>query len=137
MNKKILVILPKKDVHKPIIHCLVKDCNLTVSIIRAQITPEEEGRMIVDIIGDEEDIKAGLALLEKAGNKVFEADKGLQWDKDKCVQCGNCISHCPTDALSIIDRDSMEISFNGEQCIECLSCIKNCPFSACTSIFSF
>lgn len=135
MNKKILVIFPKTDVHKPVINELIKDNNLSVSILRAQITPEEEGHMMMELIGEEKDIKAGLKLLKKSGSQVFEAEKGLQWNKDKCIQCGNCISHCPTDALSIVDRETMEVAFNSDTCIECLSCIKNCPFGACASIF--
>jgi ferredoxin len=49
--------------------------------------------------------------------------------------CTNCIPHCPTKALHVADRATMEVAFASELCVECLSCLENCPFGACSSIF--
>lgn len=134
-SKKILVVMPKKDVSNPVINNLIKNYNVTVSILRAKITPEEEGHMLVDLSGSEEDIAASIAFLESENNEILDANKGLQWKRDKCVHCGNCLSHCPTGALFVRDRVKMRVEFDIEKCIECLNCIKNCPFDACSSIF--
>ncbi len=64
-----------------------------------------------------------------------EAGKGLTWDSDGCTGCGHCVVHCPTGALHVSDRGTMEVTFDEEKCIECLACIRVCPFGACSSAF--
>jgi ferredoxin/flavodoxin len=44
-------------------------------------------------------------------------------DTDECTQCEECISVCPTGAISLTDQ----ININAELCIFCCACIKNCP----------
>jgi len=133
--KKILIILPKTEIEKPIINDLIKYYDLTIKLIRAKITPEEEGYILIDVIGAEDDIKKGMTFLSTLNIEIQDANKGLQWHDDKCTQCGNCISHCPTNSLSMIDREIMKFNFDKETCIECLNCIRNCPHGAFSSIF--
>ena len=137
VTKRVLLVFPKTEADKPIINELIKYYGLTVNLIRARITPEEEGHMVLDLIGQKGDIQKGLNYIRDLNIHVNETNKGLQWDSNCCVHCGNCISHCPTDALFIEDRKTMTINFNSDICIECLSCIKNCPYGACTSIFLY
>ncbi len=45
-----------------------------------------------------------------------------------CVQCGDCIAVCPTEALS---RDKKGIvRIQKKLCVGCLSCVGFCPYSA-------
>ena len=67
--------------------------------------------------------------------QVDEAHKGVRWDEQICTGCGNCVTHCPTGALHVPDRGTMEITYDSDLCVECLSCISNCPYGACSSIF--
>lgn len=46
-------------------------------------------------------------------------------DIEKCVDCGACISLCPTDALHFNEEERVEFSY--EKCIGCLLCIDSCP----------
>ncbi|MCL2791468.1 MAG: 4Fe-4S binding protein [Spirochaetaceae bacterium] len=134
MTKKLLLHFKKNDTEKPIVYRLVKDHDLVVNIFRAKITPDETGYLVLDISGEEENIKKALKFLKSENIEINETDNGIRWDKDTCIQCGNCLSHCPTDALFIIDRKSRRMEYNMEKCIQCLSCIENCPFGACSSI---
>ncbi len=135
LTKRILLVFPKTEVEQPIVNDLIRYYNLTVNILRASISPEEEGHMLVDILGTKEDLQKGLKFLRSLEISVNETNKGLQWDRDSCVQCSNCVTHCPTDALYIKDRATMKIDFREDLCIECLSCIKNCPYGSCSSLF--
>ncbi len=46
-------------------------------------------------------------------------------DIEKCVDCGACISLCPTDALHFNEEERLEFLY--EKCIGCLLCINACP----------
>ncbi|MBN2317714.1 MAG: 4Fe-4S binding protein [Acidobacteria bacterium] len=46
-------------------------------------------------------------------------------DKDRCVQCGNCTLHCPTQANPYPDSD-----WQPRECIYCYTCSSECPTKA-------
>ncbi len=135
ITKKFLFWFPKSETEKPIVYHLVKDHNLIINIFRAKVTPEEEGYLVLDVTGKEEDIQRGLDYVKTFNVSINDGGRGLQWDSNRCTHCGNCITHCPTEALHIPDRKTMEVAFKEEVCIECLSCVENCVFNACTSMF--
>jgi ferredoxin len=134
-TKKICLFFPKSEIEKPIIYHLVKDYDLIISIFRAKITAEEEGYLVIDVKGKEENIEKAMVYMRESNVLINESNRGLQRDQDKCVHCGNCLSHCPTKALYIEDERRRKIAFKEDLCIECLACVRNCPFGACFSIF--
>ncbi len=135
VTKKFLLYFPASETEKPIVYHLVKDYNLIINIFRAKVTPEEEGYLVLDVTGEEENIEQGLNFVKSHNVIINEGGRGLRWDEDRCTHCTNCIPHCPTEALYITDRKTMKIGFNEKLCVECLSCVKNCPFGACSSVF--
>ena len=135
MTKKVLLLFPKSETEKPIVYHLVKDYDLEVNIFRAKVTADEFGYLVLDLTGTEENIKSGLKFVQSFNVEINEADRGIRWDEDKCIQCGNCLSHCPTNALFISDQETRKVSYDEDKCIQCLSCIENCPYGACSSIF--
>ena len=134
-KKKLMLFFPKCDAEKSIIYHLVKDHNLEVNVFRAQVTPEEEGYLVLDVIGAERDIEAGVAFIKTFDVSVNESGKGVVRDADRCTHCGHCVVHCPTGALSFGDPATREVLYDDEECIECLACIRVCPYGACASTF--
>jgi len=62
-------------------------------------------------------------------NDIYVNRKGrVVLDEDICIDCGACVSLCPTDALHFEDDDS--VGFKDDKCIGCLICIDSCPRSA-------
>lgn len=135
ITKKLLLNFPECETESPIVYHLVKDYDLMINIFRARVTADEEGFLVLDVTGTEENIRKGSDYLKSLNIEINETVKGVVWDKKRCVQCGSCIPHCPTDALTIPDRQTMVVRFDSNECIECLSCIKVCPFGAVSSIF--
>jgi L-aspartate semialdehyde sulfurtransferase ferredoxin len=135
VTKKLLLYVPPSKIGQPLVYHLVKDFDLMVTIFRAKITEEENGYLVLDVKGEDENIKKGMEFIRSLEVEVNETSKGMRWDEQKCTHCGNCPSHCPTDALSVPDRKTMRISFNEDLCVQCLSCIDNCPFGAMSSLF--
>ena len=134
-TKKLLLYFPQSETDKPIVYHLVRDYDLVVNIFRAKVSPDEYGYLVLDVTGTDENIAKGLEFLSSFDVRVSESDKGLTWDSIRCTSCGNCLPHCPPNALHIADTDTRRIDFDSSLCIDCLNCIDNCPFAACTSIF--
>ncbi|MFP4180537.1 MAG: NIL domain-containing protein [Spirochaetaceae bacterium] len=134
-TKKILLNFSKQISEKPVVYHLVKDYDLVINIFRARITTEEEGYMVLEIEGDEERIQGGIDFIRSFGVEVSEAEKGLRWDSNICTHCGNCLTHCPTEALALEDSRTRRIRFDSDLCVECLNCIENCPYGALKSLF--
>jgi len=134
-TKRLLLYFPKSETEKPIVYHLVKDYDLVINIFRAKVTPEEFGYLVLDVTGSEENIASGMDFVRTFNVQVDEAQKGVRWDRGRCTMCTNCIPHCPTKALHVADRATMEVAFASQLCVECLSCLENCPYGACSSIF--
>lgn len=45
---------------------------------------------------------------------------------EKCVTCGICAKHCPTNAIDFLDCKTIDVS----RCIKCNSCVKRCPLNS-------
>ena len=134
-TKKLLLYFPKCETEKPIVYHLVKEFDLMVNIFRAKVTPEDEGYMVLDITGEDKDIDKGLDFVKSLDIGVDIGGVSIRWNQEKCVSCGNCLTHCPNGALHIPDRKTMAVKFDGSKCVECLSCLRVCPFNACSTIF--
>ena len=135
VTKKLMLYFPKCECEKPIIYHLVKDYDLVVNIFRAKVTPEEEGFLVLDVTGTEEQVQAGIDFVKTFKVTVNFSGKGVTRDSDVCTHCGYCVPYCPTDALTITNGATREVVYNEEECIECLACVRVCPFGACTSAF--
>ncbi len=134
-TRRLLLYFPKSETEKPIVYHLVKDYDLVINIFRAKVTPEEYGYLVLDVTGSEENIARGIDFVRTLNVQVDETQKGVRWDRARCIMCTNCIPHCPTKALHVADRATMEVAFASQLCVECLSCLENCPYGACSSIF--
>ena len=61
----------------------------------------------------------------KENNIVVNKKGRVIVDIEKCIDCGACISLCPTDALDFNEQERLEFSY--EKCIGCLLCLDSCP----------
>ncbi|MFH1361282.1 MAG: NIL domain-containing protein [bacterium] len=125
--KKIVLTFPKEKIDKPIVYKLIKDFHLSFNIMKASITPDQEGHMVIELDGEKGEIDKGLKYLKDGGVKVEPLSKEIKVDWEKCNQCGVCVGICPTGALYVKDRHSMEVAFDAEKCIACELCIRPCP----------
>jgi ferredoxin len=126
-SSKIVLNFPKKLIDQPIVYKLIKDFDLKFNILKASITPDAEGIMVLDLDGDKKKIEEGIKYLKDQGVRVEPLSKDIKVDWEKCVQCGACVSICPTSALYIKDKKTMEVAFDPEKCIACELCIRPCP----------
>ncbi len=129
ITKKIVLRFPNRQVDQPIVYKLVKDYNLQVNILKAQISQEDEGLLVLELYGPESNYRNGLAYLKRIRVTTEPLSKDIIRNEDKCTHCGVCVSACPTDALTV-DLQSKEIIFKSEACVACEHCVPVCPSQA-------
>ena len=130
MKKQRLVLtFPSSLVGEPITYRLVKDYDVVINILKAQVTPEEEGKLIVDLEAKEENLRSAVNYLKNLGVIIQPLKRDVRMNKDKCTHCTACVTVCPTKALTV-DRKTMIVSFDSEKCIACELCIPACPYKA-------
>lgn len=131
-SEKLILNFPKNVVTKPIVYHVVKDFDLEFNILRAEITPNLEGRMLLEIRGKKDKIEECKNFFKKEGVQIREATQEIILDKELCVNCGVCVSLCFSGALAI-NKDTFEIEFDKNKCVLCGICINGCPVNALKS----
>jgi len=129
IKKRVVLTFPHEIVDHPIVYHLVKEYNLMINILRARVTPQEEGRLVLEISGKKKELEAGIKYLADLNINIQSLARDIKWYENKCVHCTACISHCPTDAI-LLNRDTMKVSFDKQKCIACELCIPACPYQA-------
>jgi ferredoxin len=126
IDKKIVLRFPRGLVNEPIVFKLIKDYNLNFNILKAQILPDREGLMVMELHGTKEDYDRGIKYLKKSAVSIQLLSKDIKRDENKCTHCGVCVAICPTDALRV-NPETREIIFDSDKCIACELCIDPCP----------
>ena len=131
-TEKLMLQFHTKIVKKPIVYRIVKDFDLEFNILRAEITSDLEGKMLLEIKGPKEKIAECKAYLVREGVELIETARGIILDRDACVNCGICVSLCIEKAL-YSKEGIYEVDFDKEKCILCGLCLNCCPVSAIKS----
>lgn len=126
VDRKIVLRFPQRLVDRPIVSRLVKDFNLDFNILKASVTPDEEGLLILEVTGKQEDYDRGINYLTKAGVRIQSLSQDVSRNEERCTHCGACITICPTKAFEI-EPLTRRVKFHDEKCIACGICIKACP----------
>ena len=113
----------------PIVYLLVKEYDLIPNIIKASVNPDKEGYILLGLTGEKENYKRAIERLQEIGISVQSLVDRVNWDEDKCTQCGACTAVCPSQALSL-QRPEMTVTFDGDKCVVCHMCIQACPVNA-------
>jgi len=120
---------PKETCDQPIIYQLVRLYDIEFNIRKADILPQREGIMIVELKGQRQNVQDALAYLKDLGVGVERLAGKVRRDEERCFQCGACTGICPVGAL-YIQRPEMAVIFDPEKCTGCGLCVTGCPVRA-------
>jgi NAD-dependent dihydropyrimidine dehydrogenase PreA subunit len=126
VTKKIVLRFPKRMVDRPIIYRLVKDYDLEFNILKASITPEQEGLLVLELKGEQKEYDKGIDFLIKGGVKIQSLSQDVTRNEERCTNCGACVTICPVGAFKV-DPKTRLVIFDNEKCIACGLCIPACP----------
>lgn len=128
-KKRVVLTFPHDLLEKPITYHLIKDYDLVVNILKARVSPKEEGLLVLELTGKKLDLDKGIKYLSDLGVGIQSLSQDIRWNKKKCTHCTACITICPSGAFEL-NRNTMEISFLEEKCIACELCVRMCPYNA-------
>ncbi|MCY7407689.1 MAG: 4Fe-4S binding protein, partial [Alkalinema sp. CAN_BIN05] len=122
MKKRVTLTFPRRSVQMPVTYRLAKDFNVAANIIRAQVAPNQIGKLVVELAGDIDALDAAIDWMRTQDINVSFASREISIDEDVCVHCGLCTGVCPTEALTLDPQTAMLV-FTRSRCIVCEQCI--------------
>jgi len=129
MKSKYVLSYAADTVSEPILWKLVKDYDLSVNILRASISPGQEGNLLVEFdVVDEVKFAHALAWIDSIGVTCVSVAKRLSWEEAKCIDCGGCSGVCYSGAITL-DRSTWKLVVDPDRCVACGACVKACPFA--------
>ncbi len=132
MQGKFKLIFSEHDAQESITYVLVKKFQIEPNILKAEMD-DTGGIMVLNMKGEEDDLRDAIVYLEDQNVKVVKLSKHITRDEDKCFDCGSCVSVCLSRAFTI-DPDTWEVNLNYDKCVACGSCLTACPTHAVTLI---
>ena len=123
MTTKVILYFPSDATDKAVTYDLVKRYDLRINILRAEIEAGRSGSLLVELTGEEPMVREGVAYLERNGVTVSPVASKIAYDRDRCIDCGNCALACFPQALTIGAPD-WRLHFDPERCIACKLCLK-------------
>ena len=117
---------PAETVNEPITYILIKEYDVQVNILNADITHGKEGNLLIEMSGGEEHVDKALVYLENKHVEISPVVKTILFNEPLCIHCGACSSVCFPGALTM-DESSRKLLFSPERCVACELCIKACP----------
>lgn len=126
MKKRYVISFPPGKIDTPITYTLIKDFDLEINILNADISSGKTGNLVVEIDAEVYKLEAGIKFIEQNGVHISEVKKQLLFKQESCIACGSCTAVCFSGALSM-NKDNWDLNFDASECVVCGLCIKACP----------
>jgi ferredoxin len=125
-SKRIVLHFPTRLIDEPIVYKLVKEYNLLFNILKASVTPGEEGLLVMELSGEPREYDKGIKYLTDIGVRIQSLSQDVVRNESRCTHCGFCVGVCPTGAFTV-DQKTRQILFDQGKCVVCEMCVKACP----------
>jgi NAD-dependent dihydropyrimidine dehydrogenase PreA subunit len=118
---KILLNYSDETLDQPVLASIIREKNVLINILRAY-ADGRRGEMLVEVPDEVAD-----DVVQSFKNKGVEVHIGslIELDSELCVDCGACVSVCPTTAIHF--EEDLSVTINQSKCIQCALCVDSCP----------
>lgn len=127
-KKRYVLKFPPQSGDKPLSYHLVRDFDIRINILKAEVRPGKTGSLVLELEGTAANLKNGIAYLEENQVSCDPLNKKISWNQARCIHCGNCTAVCFAGALEM-DHQKWELQFDSEKCIVCELCVPACPLN--------
>lgn len=128
-TRRIVIKYPPRLVDKPVLCRLSREFHLDFNILRAQVSPETGGLMVLEVSADPRNFEAALDRLESEGISHQPLSRDVERNEARCIQCGACVTLCPSGALAA-DPATRRVVYDPDRCTACEYCVLVCPVQA-------
>ena len=126
LSRRLVLRFPQRLVGKSIVSKLAKEFGLEFNIIKASVSPGEEGLLVMELTGEKRDYDKGVKYLTDAGVRIQPLSRDVVRNEARCTHCGACITMCPTGVFTL-EPGTRRVKFDGTKCVVCELCVKACP----------
>jgi len=126
ISRRIVLHFPPLVTGQPVVYRLAKDFNLSFNILKASVSPGQEGLLVLELSGQKQDYDEGIRYLTDTGIIIQSLSQDVIRDEARCTHCGACITVCPTGAFTLEPR-TRRVLFDQDKCVVCGLCVKACP----------
>jgi len=126
VSRRIVLHFPPHVTGQPVVYRLARDFDLSFNLLKASVSPGEEGLLIMELSGDQENYDKGIQYLIETGVIIQSLSQDVIRDEAKCTHCGACVNLCPTGAFSL-EPETRKVLFDHAKCVVCGLCVKACP----------
>ncbi|KUO42997.1 MAG: hypothetical protein APU95_02605 [Hadesarchaea archaeon YNP_N21] len=127
MGIKISLKYSLEALKKPIFAEVIRSTSAQVNILYASMDATR-GEILAHVEAPPLEIDRIIQLFKERGVDAKKLERVAELDRDICMDCGACISLCPTEALHFTREYSVEL--NEEKCVACEACVPACPVKA-------
>lgn len=123
---RILLRFSEKIVDQPVTAQVILEHEIPISIVAAHID-SQGGEILAEVPATHVE-KVIDAFREKG--VIVTVPKLIEVDKERCFECGACLSLCPVSAIA--SKEDLSVVFDEEKCIgsPCGLCVDACPARA-------
>ncbi len=126
IKKRFILNFPPDSGDKPFTYHLVKNYDIRINILKAEVYPGKRGSLLLELHGKKDNIEKGVEYLNKQNIICESLDKRIHFKEIKCIDCGNCTAVCFAGSLTM-NPESWKLEFDKEKCVVCELCIPACP----------
>ncbi len=126
VKKRLVLSFPAESTNEPITYVLIREYDVKINILNADITHGKEGNLLLEMSGEAGKLDEALTYLESKNIRVSPVVKTILFNEAECIHCGACSSVCFPGALTMRES-TRKLKFSPDRCIACELCIKACP----------